>query len=123
MSHSLELTMLDGKAINALSDTKSSMSCNICGSTPKDMNKLSTQNRKCKEENYAYGLSTLHCWIRSLECLLHISYKLEVKKWSATSEKEKALVLSKKLKIQEEFQREKGMIHNIFFYNITVSRK
>ena len=29
-----------------------------------------------------YGLSTLHAWIRSMECLLKVGYKAEVKKWA-----------------------------------------
>lgn len=70
--------MVDGKAINAITDTKSTQTCNICGATPKDMNNLKQLRKKeNKTENYKFGLSTLHCWIRCLECLLHIAYKLE----------------------------------------------
>lgn len=31
-------------------------------------------------ETFRYGLSTLHAWIKFLECILHISYKLEYQK-------------------------------------------
>ncbi|EPB73357.1 hypothetical protein ANCCEY_07564 [Ancylostoma ceylanicum] len=30
----------------------------------------------------AFGISPLHAWIRSMECLLHIAYRVDVKKWA-----------------------------------------
>ena len=38
--YNVELTMLDGKAINAITDTKSSQSCNVCGAKPSELNIL-----------------------------------------------------------------------------------
>lgn len=35
--------------------------------------------------NFQFGLSTLHAWIRFMECLLHIVYRLQFKKWTATT--------------------------------------
>jgi hypothetical protein len=32
-------------------------------------------------KHFGFGLSTLHAWIRFLECILHISYRLEIKAW------------------------------------------
>jgi len=37
-----------------------------------------------KEESLKFGLSTLHAWIQFFECLLHISYRLEIKTWSVS---------------------------------------
>ena len=33
-----------------------------------------------KKENYSFGLSTLHAWIRTFEYLLRISYRFDIKK-------------------------------------------
>jgi len=45
-----------------------------------DINKLITF--EINEESMRFGLSTLHAWIRFFECLIHISYRLEFKRWS-----------------------------------------
>ena len=39
ISH-VELTMFDGKVVTALTNTKSSASCNICDAKPSGLNKL-----------------------------------------------------------------------------------
>lgn len=42
------------------------------------MNKLSEIfSRPVREDVYKYGLSTLHMWIRCMECILHISYNMD----------------------------------------------
>ena len=38
VTHKLQMTMIDGKVSNTLSDTKSSAQCNICGALPSEMN-------------------------------------------------------------------------------------
>ncbi|XP_071576426.1 uncharacterized protein [Temnothorax nylanderi] len=77
--HQLHFTMVDGKTINILTDTANSR-CYICNAGPKQMADLSTiKNRKITEGYLKYGLSTLHGWIKCLDCILHISYKLELK--------------------------------------------
>ena len=51
----LQLTMVDQKVINALTETRSTMRSYICGATPKmfnDIDKLPSPT----EENYKYGL-------------------------------------------------------------------
>ena len=40
IKYKVQITMLDGKAVNAITDTKSSQYCNICAATPKEMNDL-----------------------------------------------------------------------------------
>lgn len=72
--------MLDTKVTSALTDS-SSRRCYVCGAKPKEMNYLDLiQSLSVKEENLKYGLSVLHAWIKLLECILHIIYKLEYKK-------------------------------------------
>lgn len=76
ISHKLHGAMFDGKAINHLTGS-STESCNICDALPTEMNDLDLINSKvCKEENYCYGISSLHCWIRFFECIIHIAYKI-----------------------------------------------
>ncbi|KYN19752.1 hypothetical protein ALC57_07905 [Trachymyrmex cornetzi] len=60
--------MIDGKTCNVLTGQKSSNSCNICNANPSKMNDLSFINSLLSnEDNYKFGLSTLHCWIRFME--------------------------------------------------------
>ena len=46
-----EITMLDGKAVNAITDTRSTQSCNVCGATPKEMNDLAKIRAKTVKED------------------------------------------------------------------------
>jgi hypothetical protein len=50
-------------------------------------------------------------WIRFLECLLHISYCLEIKKWQARGEDDQQESQDKK-KIQNLFNNEIGILAN-----------
>lgn len=74
------LTMADGKVWNALKDT-SSMVCYICKATPKDMKQLDLSNRHVDESALSFGISPLQCLIRCFECLIHIAYRIMLKKW------------------------------------------
>ena len=77
----VDCTMFDGKVVNALTETLSTQSCNICGAKPSEMNSLSKLEKKSVSDSACdLGLSTLHCWIRIFEYILHVGYKLEIKK-------------------------------------------
>lgn len=57
IQHSLQLTMVDCKICNALSDT-SSAKCYICEATPTQKNNLNVcLQRKVRKERYEFGLS------------------------------------------------------------------
>lgn len=74
----MHLTMVDGKVSQALSDTPSSASCYICGAKPTKMNQLQrVKEKRVITSHYEFGLSTLHMWIRFMECILHIGYRLD----------------------------------------------
>ena len=89
----VDITMLDGKVINSLTDTLSTQSCNVCGAKPSEMNKLDViRKKKVNEKALQLGLSTLHCWLRCFEYILHLSYKLENKKFQARTSSEKESV-------------------------------
>lgn len=109
VTHNLQCTMIDGKVCNVLTNQKSSMSCNICGATPKEMNDLEKiKQLKCNEDNYKFGLSTLHCWIRFMECILHISYNIDFKQSSARKNN-KILKQNKKKQVQHGLKLQLGI--------------
>lgn len=97
-------TMLDGKVANILSETKSSSKCYICKATPKEMNTTKVYERIPDTDQYRFGLSTLHCWIRFFECLLHISYRLPFKKWQVKGDDLKEIFENNKKRIQKNFK-------------------
>ncbi|CAH1973695.1 unnamed protein product [Acanthoscelides obtectus] len=104
------LIMLDGSVGNVLLETNSTMKSIICGATPKDMNTLTGINCPPNVDNYRFGLSTLHCWIRLFECLLHIGYRLPIKSWQVRGPENKAIVEVNKKRIQAEFRAKLSLI-------------
>lgn len=111
VTHKLYSTMVDGKMIDDLTENKSHSTCNICRATTSEMNDFENLKKKeLIESNYAFGISSLHCWIRFMECLLHISYKLQITKWAAYTDSDKESVKTKKLQVQSEFKLKKGKI-------------
>ncbi|CAG9760196.1 unnamed protein product [Ceutorhynchus assimilis] len=110
--HKMMLTMIDGKICNAATDTTSTMKCYICGLTSKDFNNLQI-NREVNTEVLKFGLSILHARIRIFESLLHVSYKLTIKKWRLQSEAEKETIKQRKIQIQHNFRNQMGLIVDI----------
>lgn len=89
--------MIDGKVCNAVTATESTQRCCLCNSTSKDFNKIDEIIlKKVSEDNLKYGLSTLHAWIRCFECCLHVSYKLDIKKWQARNTEDKQNIETRK---------------------------
>lgn len=107
--HKFILTMTDGKVCNALTNTRSAQKCYICGATPTMMNDES-KDFSTEQDDFGFGLSTLHGWIRCFECLLHISYRLNIKKWQARSEDDKLSVKTRSDEIKLKFKKEAGLI-------------
>ena len=112
VKHEMLLTMVDGKVCNAVTCTKSTMRCYICGQTSKDFNDLSKKEH-IKPETLEFGLSILHARIRIFENLLHLAYKLPVQKWRLTTKEENEIVSRRKTIIQETFKRKLGLIVDI----------
>lgn len=78
------MTTIDGKATSILCDT-SSQRCDICKATPTEMNNLPLIASKPTDPDLCkYGLSSLHMWIRMMECILHIAYRLTMQTWTET---------------------------------------
>ncbi|KAK2578835.1 hypothetical protein KPH14_012190 [Odynerus spinipes] len=112
--HKLVMTMIDGKVCNAITQTNSSMRCYICNAKPTEMNDLKLVGTKhVNEEYYKFGLSSLHAWIRSFECFLHIAYNMDFKKWSASTPDLKMTRSIKKKQVQDNLRKELGLIVDI----------
>lgn len=103
-------TMIDGSICNIVSETNSTQTCYICVCTPKDMNKDVAEKRRPNTTAYELGLSTLHCIIRSFECLLHISYRLGIKTWQVRGKEAKNIFSETKARIQKEFKEKLDLI-------------
>uniref|UniRef100_A0A2S2PVN3 Uncharacterized protein n=1 Tax=Sipha flava TaxID=143950 RepID=A0A2S2PVN3_9HEMI len=114
VKHTLVFTMIDGKVCNSVSNT-SSQTYYICGSSPKNMNNIDSIQVKYIEntKHFGFGLSTLHAWIRFLECILHISYRLEIKAWQIKSPENKVNFNNRKKMIQNKFKSELGLLVEI----------
>lgn len=112
VKHIMAPTMVDGKVCNAATDTTSTMRCYICGLTSKSFNDLEKKNEE-KPEALKFGLSILHARIRFFESLLHLSYKLPLKKWQIRSARDKLIVAQTKKRIQELFKEKMGLLVDI----------
>ena len=94
--HKLVLNMIDGKVCNALTGTSSQL-CYICQATSKETNDLEKHSERSYDLSaLAYGLSSLHAWIKFFECLLHISYRLEFQSWKVKKANRKVFEAGKK---------------------------
>ncbi|XP_036148284.1 uncharacterized protein LOC118647442 [Monomorium pharaonis] len=102
------LTMADGKVWNALKDT-SSMMCYICKATSKNLKQLDLSNRCIDESALSFGISPLHCLIRYFECLIHIAYRIPLKKWRITGIDKIEFEKQKKC-IQDQLRQRLGLI-------------
>ena len=68
--------MIDGKVANVLTDTSSNAVCRVCKAAPSTMNKIpDLLTRAVQKDTLRYGLSPMHCRIRALEWILHVSYR------------------------------------------------
>lgn len=78
------------------------------------MNKLDLVcDRSLDKTTLAFDISPLHCWIRCFECLLHISYRIDIKKWQVISKTDKEKVKSRKEIIQLKLRKQMGLIVDI----------
>lgn len=110
ITHQLFCTMVDGKICNYLSNNPSSMTCYICKAKPTQMNDLGRIYERPKDiEFYKFGLSTLHAWIRFMECVFHISYNMKFRAWSVRNEKDKKDQEERKGEIQRDFKTKTGL--------------
>lgn len=48
-----------------------------------------------------------------MECMLHIAYRLEFKKWQARDEASKTMMKNRKLSIQKKFRDQMGLLIDV----------
>lgn len=85
----------------------------ICGVGPKNTNDLKyVESLSCNVDNYKFGLSTLHCWIRFMEYVLHISYNLDFKKGCAKGD-DKILKAERKKMIQNNLKSKLSLVVDV----------
>ena len=105
IKYKLIFTMFDGKAVNCLTNTKSSMVCANCKASPKDFNRLDyILTLKVDIDTLYFGISPLHMYIRALEYILHIAYRLGIKKWRVPAAEQYILKVRKRA-IQEKLKK------------------
>lgn len=106
----LALTVVDSKICNSITNTSSSMRCYLCQATSKEFNDIDKILQKpINEDHFEFEISLLQAWIRFFECCLHLSYKLEIKKWQGRKE-DKETVERRKKCIQQQFRDRLGLI-------------
>ncbi|KAL4120909.1 hypothetical protein QTP88_013516 [Uroleucon formosanum] len=83
IKHILLPTMVDAKVCNAATSTSSTIRYYICGNTSKNFNNLNIE-KEINNDALKFGLSILHARIRLFEHIIHLVYKLPIKKWQAS---------------------------------------
>ena len=102
----MALTMIDGKVHNAIQNIRSQQVCSIRRAKPTEMNNIDeVLARPITRDRTQHGISTLHCWIRSIEMLLHIAYRLPFCEWQARGEEKQRIVKEQNQRIQTEFRQ------------------
>lgn len=107
VKHELHLTMIDVKSCNAITNNNYSQACYICKASNKEFNNIDKM-LSLPTSNLEYGLSILHAWIKCYECILHLAYRLPLKKRIAKGECKVSVEITKR-KIQEEFKKDCGL--------------
>ncbi|KAJ8711156.1 hypothetical protein PYW07_008398 [Mythimna separata] len=72
---------------------------------------LNKNEGPCKKDNFSFGLSLLHARIRFFETMLHVAYRLPIKKWNVRlSAEEKQVVEDRKKEIQSQIKEKLGLL-------------
>merc|ERR1711872_338068 len=97
--HEFIPTMVDGKVTQSLSGSKSSSTCTIRDppTKPSQMNDLSAiKKKKPSQEMLSYGISPLHLYLNSLDLVLHLAYRIEIKVWRVMKKDHKSYAKKRK---------------------------
>lgn len=107
VNHELHMTQVDGKVVSHVTETSSFQRCSTCKAVPSQMNNLENLENGIFTPDlstYRFGLSILHCWLRCLDCILHIGYNIDFQKWQARKDNKELQKLRKK-EVQKSFER------------------
>lgn len=76
-----------------------------------DMNKIDKLlDRTVNTSSCQYGLQILHCCIRWMELVLHVSYRISFKKWMVKTDSQKSLMENTSKRIQDDIREELGLL-------------
>lgn len=115
VSFLLFLTMIDGKCVNSLTNTSSAQRCYACKATISEFNNIEKMyTLEINEEYLNYGISSLHGWIRCFECIIHIAYRLEFKRWRKSGYETQFEAAKKSIQVSTNENAKNLFI--IFFY-------
>lgn len=112
------LCLIDGKIVNIISHTNSSLKCPICKQPASKFNNLQIMLKTpiMDKENLMHGISPLHAWIRVLEFLLHLGYKNDplVQTWRVKKKSPQGeIVNTRKTNIQIEIREKIGLLVDV----------
>ena len=99
------MTLIGGKILNILTDTKLSQACPVCGATPQqfiNIKEFRSKEFTPKPKTLQYEISRLHSWIRFFECILHISNRHSIEKWQVRDEN-RQVFNERKQEVQQRF--------------------
>lgn len=111
----LHCAAIDGKVLNTILDTPSQLRCPYCNLTSTQFNELEQVfATPVIQERLVHGISPLHSWIRALEFVLKLGYKVEVKKWRISQRSDEgALVEERKKNIQAQIREQMGLLVDV----------
>lgn len=95
------LSMVDGKVINSVAGT-SSQACNICRASGKALNNP-VGTARFDDPDKLEIIPVLHAYIRSMELLLNVAYRIPLKKWRINKGNE--IFSERQRLIKEEFKK------------------
>lgn len=77
-------TLFDGKCLNTIVKNRASTRCPMCPKTAHEFGK--NYDFTANFSSLQHGLGLLHCEIKVMEYLLHLSYRLELEVWDIRKE-------------------------------------
>lgn len=86
ITYDANLTTIDGKDLNAILGNSSTLRCPLCELTMHQYAHDVNVKYDLDSNKYAHGLGLLHCYIRTIDFLLQLSYRLPFKSWSIAKE-------------------------------------
>lgn len=92
-------------------ETSPTQCCSICGATPTEMTNWNAEAFTPKQGIKEITFSPLRAWMEFLECLLHITYRLQFKKWQVTKH------------YKDQYETRKAEIHQQMWEKLKVDLK
>jgi len=97
--------------MQVITGTKSNQCCPICAVNPKRLIEITDFNSETfrpQPGSLKYGVSPLHAWIRFMEFVLNISYRMDIKTWHIKGDDKNKMMIRKK-EIQQTVWKVMGL--------------